>query len=48
MDSTVVDTVRVIVDEGTNIYDFCEYVVGAAVVVIIAMVLFGNPFRSSE
>lgn len=48
MDSVVVDTIRVIVDEGTNIYDFGEYVVGAAVFVVVAMILFGNPFRRGE
>ena len=48
MDSVVVDTIRVIVDEGTNIYDFGKYVIGAVVLVIVMMMLFGNPFRRSE
>lgn len=48
MDSVVVDTIRVIVDEGTNIYDFCKYVIGAMVFVVVVMILFGNPFRRGE
>lgn len=48
MDSVVVDTIRVIVNEGTNIYDLCKYIAGLAALVIFAMMFLGNPFRRSE
>lgn len=48
MDPIVVDTIRVIVDEGTNIYDFGKFVIGTIAFVVVLMIIFGNPFRRSE
>ena len=47
MDSVVVDTIRVIVDEGANIYDLGRLAIIAAFVIILTMCILGNPFRDA-
>jgi len=48
MDSTIVDTVRIIVNESTNIYDLIKYTIGTAAIVVILMILLGNPFTKNK
>ena len=48
MDSVVVDTIRVIVDEGTNIYDLGKLAIMSVFFIIIIMCVVGNPFRRGE
>jgi len=48
MDSTIIDTVRIIVNESTNLYDLIEYTVGMAALVVILIIFFGNPFTKNE